>query len=355
MKKLISLVIFIFSFFSVNALPGFSPYIADVPGDYVFYRDYSFNTETYIGFLYYGSSYQAKLITLEDKKNKTPEKSVEIYFTVDESKDFLEFTGEKVISLPNSEDILLVNYLQDLVYEFSKKRIKAQSVDKKNVLRDKKDFLYSGFVQNENLEQFGGEVKIIYDWAVPLFNIKAIKNYSDQVQFVLATVGRISTSENNDFENFKGFGTVPKKSKLKLSKNAKKNQVNFENLTLTLDNQWNQAMENVWFLGEKAVVVLSKISLKDKNLDFIFRQMLINPQKSYYNWNNFVISDFEDSFTIDATVFDAEKNKNSKNLIKVVKNPENESEYFLFNSSIYFDSYLKNEKYFSSIRESFNK
>ena len=96
MKKHFFSAFLIFSQFFLNALPGFKPYIMDFPGDYVFYRDYSFKNESYVGFLYYGNSaYSAKFISPQNQEQGKPEKSVSIYFTVDESKNFMEFTGEK--------------------------------------------------------------------------------------------------------------------------------------------------------------------------------------------------------------------------------------------------------------------
>lgn len=354
MKKLFSILLFIFSFFASNALPGFKPYIQDFPGDYVFYRDYSFKSETYVGFLYYGNSaYSAKIITLKDEKSKNLEKSVSIYFTVDESKDFMEFTGEKVISMPTEDDIHLVNYLHDLIYDFNSKRIKTGKVDSENVIYDEKDFLNSGYETSDFLTKFGGDVKILYDWVIPLFNLKSIKDFSENVQFEVATVGRISSSENNEFDNFKGFSKKSAKNNFKIPKKAEKIDVKLENAELKIDSNWNHIMENVWFLKDKAGIFLSKLQAKDLNIDFIFKQMLMNPVNSFYNWKNFSVKKDSDSFLIDGLVFDSDKKRNSKNLIKVIKNPQNENEFYSFNSSIFESAFKKNEKYFYQIRDNF--
>lgn len=355
MKKHFFSAFLIFFQFFLNALPGFKPYIMDFPGDYVFYRDYSFKNESYVGFLYYGNSaYSAKFISPQNQEQGKPEKSVSIYFTVDESKNFMEFTGEKVVSLPGEEDIQLVNYLHDLIYEFSAKRISVQDVNAQNVSYNSRDFLHSGLVQNAKFEQFGGDVKIIFDYAVPLFNIKAILNFLDEVQFEIVTAGRISSEKDNEFEKFSGFSDSDSSSgKMKIKK-SKKKEFSFENVKVVLDENWVQKMENIWFLSDSAFVCVNKISQPQINIDFIFRQMLLNTENSFYDWKNFIVQKEKDYFTIDGTIYNAQNKRKSKNLIKILSAKENPSEFYAFNSSVLEKAYKKNEKYFNSIRDSFS-
>lgn len=52
-KMFIAIQIFLFVANSLFALPAVSRQIEDASGEYVFYRDYSFTRESYIGFLFY--------------------------------------------------------------------------------------------------------------------------------------------------------------------------------------------------------------------------------------------------------------------------------------------------------------
>ena len=123
------------------ALPGVIPYLEDVSGEYVFYRDYSFKRDTYIGFLYYNeTTYAARYYS--PATETLPAKNLEFLFTVDASKNALEMTGERIlmekcIGQIEQSDTDLINYVHDLIYEFASRRKKAGEIsfeDRKSVV-----------------------------------------------------------------------------------------------------------------------------------------------------------------------------------------------------------------------------
>ena len=59
MKTLKKIFLFCSIFFVTNfvfAVPGVESFIPDSSGEYVYYRDYSFERESYVGVLYYDDS-----------------------------------------------------------------------------------------------------------------------------------------------------------------------------------------------------------------------------------------------------------------------------------------------------------
>ena len=68
----------------LSALPGFSPSISDVPGEFVYYQDKTFERESYIGFLMYDEkTYAARYYAPFDPKKSAPEMNVRVYVTLD--------------------------------------------------------------------------------------------------------------------------------------------------------------------------------------------------------------------------------------------------------------------------------
>ena len=73
MKTLKKIFLFCSIFFVTNfvfAVPGVESFIPDSSGEYVYYRDYSFERESYVGVLYYDdSSYQIRYYAPANKEN----------------------------------------------------------------------------------------------------------------------------------------------------------------------------------------------------------------------------------------------------------------------------------------------
>ena len=273
-KKIFSLFIFVFVISNfVFALPGFKSYLKDVSGDYVFYRDYTFMRESYVGFLMYDEgTYCARYFA--PKNAEKPAKDVKILFTVNTGKNFMELTGEKIISAWEADDAEVINYLHDMIYELNARRIKAGSVAPKDVeIDDDMPYLKQGKIVNDEFMQFGGEVQVVYDFVVPLFNIKAVYDYSGNAKFEVLTVGRLTSSDDKSFDNFEGFEALENFGKdvknKKKSETAKKIKVSKKDIVvnktedgqvIALDSSWSRSMDNLWMRENDAVISAIKVS-----------------------------------------------------------------------------------------------
>ena len=362
-KKIFSFFVFILVISNfIFALPGFSSYLKDVSGDYVYYRDYSFVRESYVGFLMYDEgTYAARYFA--PKTENAPAKEVKILFTVNTGKNFMELTGEKIISAREADDAEIVNYLHDMIYELNGRRIKAGDVNPTNVVfSDDELFLRQGKIVNDEFMQFGGDVKVVYDFVVPLFNVKAVYDYSGCEQFEVVTIGRLSSSEDKSFDGFVGFNEgLWKNQKSKVKKYKACEAVEYKTADgqkLLLDSAWNNPMESLWMRGDDAVAFIGSY-FGDENIDLAFfvREMLLNPVGIYSNWKSlFVKFDnkaFDKAKSFEMTFAIEQNNKLNRNF-KVVSCDSASEKYSFFVMSVYEDAYKKNSKYYNEIVKSYS-
>ena len=148
-KLLLTLTILLCVAVSAFTLPGFTPFVPDTAGEYVYYRDYSFNRESYIGILNYDdTSYQIRYYAPADRDLVLPETNLAILFSLNPESNFFDMTGEKIITDvdPYGDDVDILNYLHDLLYEFSSRRIKLDDLEGTEIFT------------TQEFEQFGGKV-----------------------------------------------------------------------------------------------------------------------------------------------------------------------------------------------------
>lgn len=352
MKKTILFLSIIFSFLSASvfALPGFSPLVRDIPGEYVFYRDLSFENESYVGFLTYDEkTYSARYYSPAKPKQNLPEKDIQIFFTINPDSDHLELTGEKVLGIQflDKDGLQIVNYLHDLVYEFNSRRIKNSVVEPVET------------TTAEDFAQFGGSVQIEWNAIIPLFNLESIYSENDaKKMFYVATIGRINSTEDKSFENFKGFPSdfKEKKHKAKISRKTETEKVELNGFVFSVYSDWERHAENMFTLGDFAVLFetpafenpTSENKVPEKNLDFIKRRFLLSSGQNYIDFANLKFAD--NAFSAD--YYNFETGNVTKSFKKFLKN-ENSGSYEYFSLSVFRDVYEKNKNYFDKIVESF--
>ncbi len=99
------------------ALPGVQPSIPDLSGQYVYYKDTTFERESYTGILCYDESTYALRYYAPMTNKKQRAKDIQILFSLDPTKNHVDLTGERIITAITPEDTDIVNYLHDsLVY-----------------------------------------------------------------------------------------------------------------------------------------------------------------------------------------------------------------------------------------------
>lgn len=353
-KKLIALatlVVCIALTSNVFALPGFTPHIPDRSGEYVFYRDYSFPRESYVGFLAYdNSTYAARYFAPRDVAKNLVEENVLIYFTLDPDSDYISMTGERIGNAITPEQTDIVNYLHDLVYEFNARRIRADNVNPKTANIFGKKYLDSGLSVSQDYAQFGGKVHIIFDYLVPLFNIKKILSNDNTVILEVATIGTLQSSDDASFISFAGISDATKSSAStkKYSawtpdKSAKKNKCTVNGQQVTLDSSWTNSMENLWLLGDEALLSMSSANLTPEQL---LRMSMQNA-----NWKNLAISKNGKSYTLSSTYYQPASGNIMKGFRIITEMSDGTCAVFML--TIFNNTYEANKKYFDEIVKSY--
>jgi len=296
MKKLLS---FLLSFLLTSvlfAVPGFDSYIPDASGHYVYYRDYTFSRESYIGILTYDeATYQIRYFAPADLDNALPQKEIALLLTVNPQSDFWDMTGERILTtiLPDDDSIDILNYLHDILYDFSSFRNKLDDLSPENEAYVwGKDFWENGIKVQQDYAQFGGRATISYDCLIPIFNIKQIIAPDASVAFSACAIGRLQSSDDKSFDNFKGFIAYDESKdnqKVKTYKKARKVKHKSGNHTVTIDKNWktDDTSDNFCTLNDDAVITMLTVPGFDENQTkndfFTIRNYLTSLLYSYIN------------------------------------------------------------------------
>lgn len=333
------------------ALPGITQEINDVSGQYVFYKDNSFERESYLGVIFYNeSTYGFRFYSpeIKEKKNFQPETDISVFFSIDPEKNpsdsYHFFTGEQRIpNLPRSkEEMDIVNYIHEFAYEIFPKRINAGN------LREKKDI-------KDSLFQFGGNVTISYDPLIPVFNLSAISDSNGKKILELVTAGQLKSSEDTSFSTFKGIPAVSSdKSKKIAIKKGKADTIKFKSndsvVSIKIDDKWTQKAENLWFYGDSAYLVINSLkNLNDDSKKSLLRTFLLGVDNTYPDLSRIEITR-KGSFNIISQIF---YNQESSCFNKDIKIYDEKSESLIMLSA-YLNTYKNNLKYFNEIINSIN-
>ncbi len=343
LQKIAAATIFALAALSANAIPGVTSAIPDSSGEFVYWRDNSFERESYIGLIYYdeatyGMRYYAPAI------KKKPELSFLVLLTIDTEKTgVVEFTGEKVTPLPRSEDeTAIINYLHDFVYELFPRRQKAGDISEITEI--------SG-----EYAQFGGRVKLTYDPLLPVLNLRSITTSDGKTALEPITVGKLRSSDDESFTAFSGIPKKGKEKKFKFNKKLSKNKNEIgEDLpySMTLDEQWEQKTPMLWLLGDAAMVSVANLNIPDGAENRLLRMMTLGSQKSYPDLQKFSVKRENDgSMEIKQTFYDADSGEFQTNRKLVKKASDGSTVIFELNTTAI--AYSKNKAYFDGIFNSF--
>ena len=236
MRKVLISICFILMMSVCFAIPGVENVFPITSGEYVYYRDYSFSTETYIGFLQYDESTIA--VRYYAKNPEMGSDDITLYITLDSTKNYIHMTGEKIVGANSSEDTETLNYLHDIIYEFSARRKRINYSDFSSTLR-----------VNEEYVQFGGNVTMVYDYYVPVFNLNRILDEKGNVVFEAIAIGSLYSSEDTSFQSFKGYENFP--------------NVNATDQKVDLSNKWEKIYD-ISVIGDD--VIMADFYMEYENL-----------------------------------------------------------------------------------------
>lgn len=364
-RKNLALVLGFFVFFSVNlnAIPGVNSYIPDISGEYVYYRDYSFKRESYVGFLCYDEkTFQARYFSPQNSQENLPENEVAILVTIDSSANYWKMTGERIISsiTPDSDDLDIVNYIHDLLYEFSARRIKAGDISPKTDEYKSGNLRTSGVLINQDYSQFGGKVDVLFDVIVPIFNVKSIANEEGNTIFECVTIGQMLSSDDTSFSDFKGFNKNSSEisdSNLKFNKKAKKIKAESAGQTVLLDENWKNEFEGCWTLGNEAIINMNLIQTVDEltgSSEYLCRRLLSGTSGSYTDFSTaeIIFNKKSDGFKIVSKNYQTSQNNNSVILNTKILTESQNGEYKYFSLACYEKAYENRRSYFEKILKS---
>lgn len=299
------------------AVPGIEAYLPDIAGAYVYYRDYSFTDEAYVGILQYDETTYCIRFYADSLQGSSAPYTMELYFTLGQAESGKpEMTGERVIASPARPDI--VNYLHDIVYEFSARRSAvpaaslSQSAAKFFTGNAETPFDESALLRiNEEYPQFGGSVYVHYAFFVPVFNIYGITAENGEQRLELVTAAVLSAAEDSSFFDFAGIPQNPQDTarQFTLEKQPEQLEIRDEHQTFTIDSQWKLAAPGMWLLGDAAVLTYSsaQTGLAEEQIPdyaaYMLRTMLLGTQGAYPDLRTIDIRAAKDSFTIETRTY----------------------------------------------------
>ncbi len=355
MKKYLSLIITLLLSVSVYALPGITQSIPDVSGQFVYYKDTSFERESYFGIIYYdegtyGLRYFAPART--DVKPLLPKKDIHILFSLDSTRKYVELTGERILSAVTPEDTDIINYLHDMIYELSARRRKAGIIE--NTASIEQDY-----------EQFGGTVTINFDSLIPLFNIKNINDSQGKSVFSLYTQGQLKNSQDQSFSTFEGLplktDDTTHQLELKKAKTKKISYTKEKPVTqkIILDSQWQAKAENLYMLSNYAVLALDVIDISAVNesekeiyINTLKRKFNLGSEDSYPYSELTKISNIKNTQTFQ-NLFYNELSKSFTKDLKIITALGNDK-YALMTLTVFQEAWSRNSKYFEKIIASYS-
>ena len=340
----LSIMTFTFLAIPVFSLPAVNPYLPDTSGEFIYFRDYSFQNESIIGFLYYNeSTYAVRFYSPANTGKKIPEKDICLYISVNPQSKNLDMTGEKIVGAGAKEDTEIINYMHDLFYELTARRQKIGNLGE------------SPLISKEDYVQFGGNVKIRYNSYVPIFNIESISSVSGKPLLETQTCGFLSNSTDISFSAFKGVNGLPKDKKREFKKDKKTPvRVGIDGQTIQIDSGWKTAMDNMWFLGDYAflsMTTLPALPEKSNNLQLLTRKLTEGTARTYSIWPQHKVESDSQKIMIMNVFLQPEIENVTRDFKTITK--KKDGTYAFVTLTVYDSVYQKNRSYFDAILKSY--
>ena len=351
LRILFAAMIMAVSALPASALPGVASYIQDTSGEYVYYKDSSFERYAIVGFLYYNEgTYALRYYAPTDIERSLPEQEVILYVTVNPQSSSLELTGERIIGGSDNETTDIINYLHDLFYDFTAQRQASTVVSVEETKT------------TASLDNFGGLVSITYTATVPIFNIESIQKADGTYLLQTLTTGQLTSSSDDSFTSFKGFEDIPtdKKRAVSLKTKAKNVDAAYQSQHITLDEQWEQSagLDNLWLLGDNAILTLNIIAapekgslLAEKYHSVLIRKLCQSTDHSFAVWPKHEVTQQDGSTRITNKFYQPVIGNVTRDF-KIITELEDGS--YAFMTLTVFDSvFQNNQSYFEKILGSY--
>lgn len=309
-------------------------------GDYVVYRDYSWKTPTWIGFLYYDDETYGAFLTTPETKTR-----VALLFSVkpETENTTLNLTGQQIISSIRPEDTFAVNYLMTMLPKLYEQR----------TFSGKKNALFRSTGKKNVMEEFGGNVKYTFDAYIPLFHLKALHNVKNGIVLELAEMGNINGGSEQIFYEY--TPPIPKQgvNQFNHDKKAKKETVFVNDIALHLDSQWTKIADNSFLCGDSAflTVVTVNAPAQDGNQlsesEQFIKLFASSGSQVKVLLPYTVIKGKPERFTLEQTVYDTESKKINKDIKRCIKNSD--GSFTVISLTVDSFAYNAQQKYFNRL------
>lgn len=344
----IGFVLLFATVFAAHALPGVQSPVSDQSGEYVYWRDTSFQRESIVGAIYYDdSTYALRYFAPADAKKKLAQKDIAVYLTVDPDSSVLKLTGENIVGITEAQDTDIVNYLHDLFYELTARRQKTP-IAPTGTTSSVQDFV-----------QFGGNVTLVFDARIPIFNLVSITGADGMPILDVQVTGRLVSSEDTSFSAYKGIQSLPKDKKRTLKKSkAQPLSVDFEGHRLELDTRWARSAENLFLLGDSALLTVNTIPAQSSESSVPFETSMLrllcqSTEGSYIPLKFVQIGRTPSGDLARVTAYSVQPAEGNLARIFHVLTPRSSGDFAYLMLSVFDGAYQRNRAYFDAILGSY--
>lgn len=281
-------------------------------GDYVIYRDYSWKTPTWIGFLYYNDETYGAFIHTPEKKS-----TISILFSGKAEGTTLNLTGQQIISPITQDDTFAVNYLMTLLPKLYELR---------TFPRPKNEIFGTSTVRTQ-IEEFGGTVDLQFQSFIPIFHLAAMTGAKKEAILELTEIGSIQGNGESAFYGYSPAEPKTGANTFKLDKKAQQETVTVSEIALNLDSQWKKIADNSFLCGDTAFLTVSSIGLPPPGAgnsltetEQLIRLLIGSSPYAKILLPYTVITGSPEQFTVTQSVYDVESKKVNKDIKHCVKN-----------------------------------
>ena len=310
-------------------------------GDYVIYRDYSWKSPTWIGFLYYNDETYGAFIRTDDPENPH---TVSIIFSTQIEKGQLILTGQQIISSITSDDTFGVNYLMGLL---------PKLYELKTFPRAGKAPFGTATVRKQ-MEEFGGSVTLNFQSFIPLFHLKTITGAKKETVLELTEIGSINGNGESVFYGYDPVEPQQDTNVFTLNKAAKKETVTVSGTRLHLDSQWKKIADNSFLCGNTAFLTVSTVNVPQEESgnklsgpEQLLRLLTASSPYAKTLLPYTTIEGKQTAFTLKQSVYDVESKKISKDIKRCIKNKD--GSFTIVSLTVNSHAYSAEQAYFNGL------
>lgn len=325
------------------------------PGEFVFYRDYTWKAPTWTGFLRYDDSTYAGLLVTPSTGTR-----VAILFRGEPSGDTFVLTGQKIVSKNSNDDVPAINYLMRLIEDLYKWKVEAQKAGVPESSSTRSRLLPPRLVSETSGHMFGGDIRLVHAAEVPVFALYSIDAAEGKRLLELERSGMIQSGTDADFFGFKQGSDEKKGKKVSLKKKPDEKEFVVDGRTLMLDEQWAAVAENTFFLSDTAMLVIDTLDTGSAGIParalplHLLRFFSRSTRNVWADPDKSVISGDAKIFRVENVFFDADTGLYNHDFKVCIPSRDN-STVLVASLTVGEQAYQKYRTYFEKILSSISK